>query len=45
MPCIHQAMGDKTAARRAALACGVSIVPGTNQALLNADEARAFANQ
>lgn len=25
------AMGDKTAARRAAIECGVSIVPGTNQ--------------
>ncbi|KAI8467848.1 MAG: pyruvate carboxylase [Monoraphidium minutum] len=40
-----EAMGDKTAARRAALECGVSIVPGTNQALKSADEAREFANR
>lgn len=40
-----QAMGDKTAARRAAIACDVPIVPGTNQALQNVDEAKAFADQ
>jgi hypothetical protein len=40
-----QAMGDKTAARRAALACAVPIVPGTNSALQSADEAKEFANQ
>lgn len=39
------AMGDKTAARRAAVECGVSIVPGTNQPLSSPDEAKAFAAQ
>jgi pyruvate carboxylase len=38
-----EAMGDKTAARRAALACDVPVVPGTNEPLSSADEARAFA--
>ena len=38
-------MGDKTAARRAAIACGVPIVPGTNQALESAEEALAFAEE
>jgi biotin carboxylase len=38
-------MGDKTAARRAAIACGVPIVPGTNQALQSAEEALVFAEQ
>lgn len=38
-------MGDKTAARRAAIACGVPIVPGTNQALQSAEEALAFAEE
>jgi len=46
MPCCAvQAMGDKTAARRAAIDCGVPIVPGTNQALQSAEEAKAFADQ
>ena len=36
-------MGDKTAARRAAIEVGVPIVPGTNAALTGADEAVAFA--
>lgn len=36
-------MGDKTAARRAAVECGVSIVPGTNNPLSSPDEAREFA--
>jgi pyruvate carboxylase len=40
-----EAMGDKTAARRAALACGVPVVPGTNESLSSADEARAFAEE
>lgn len=40
-----EAMGDKTAARRAALECGVSIVPGTNHALESAEEAKEFANR
>jgi acetyl/propionyl-CoA carboxylase alpha subunit len=38
-------MGDKTAARRAAIACNVPIVPGTNQALENVEEAKAFAEE
>jgi pyruvate carboxylase len=38
-------MGDKTAARRAAIACGVPIVPGTNHALQSAEEALAFAEE
>jgi biotin carboxylase len=40
-----QAMGNKTAARRAALECGVPIVPGTNHALKSAEEAKDFANR
>eukprot|EP00879_Flechtneria_rotunda_P008891 GHRR01009311.1.p1 GENE.GHRR01009311.1~~GHRR01009311.1.p1 ORF type:complete len:945 (+),score=298.10 GHRR01009311.1:108-2942(+) len=40
-----EAMGDKTAARRAAIECGVAIVPGTNQALQSAQEALAFAEE
>lgn len=40
-----QAMGDKTAARRAAIACDVPIVPGTNQALQNVEEAKEFADK
>ncbi len=36
-------MGDKTAARRAAIECGVPIVPGTNEALRSAEEALEFA--
>lgn len=43
LPC--QAMGDKTAARRAAIECGVPIVPGTNHALENAEEALKFAEE
>ncbi|GBF90515.1 pyruvate carboxylase [Raphidocelis subcapitata] len=40
-----EAMGDKTAARRAAEACHVPTVPGTNHALQSADEAKEFANK
>lgn len=40
-----QAMGDKTAARRAAVECGVSVVPGTNQPITDAAEAIAFAQE
>ena len=36
-----EAMGDKTAARRLAVECGVPVVPGTNDALVDADEVRA----
>lgn len=43
--CGVQAMGDKTAARRAAIEVGVPIVPGTNQALKNAEEAKTFADE
>lgn len=45
MSCCAQAMGDKTAARRAAIACDVPIVPGTNQALQNVEEAKEFADK
>jgi hypothetical protein len=38
-------MGDKTAARRAAVECNVPIVPGTNHALKSAEEAKEFANR
>lgn len=38
-------MGDKTAARRAAVECGVSVVPGTNQALDSPDQAKEFAHE
>ena len=38
-------MGDKTAARRAAVECGVSVVPGTNQPITDAAEAIAFAQE
>ncbi|GLC41025.1 hypothetical protein PLESTB_000951200 [Pleodorina starrii] len=40
-----EAMGDKTAARRAALECGVPLVPGTNQPLSSPDEAKEFATK
>ena len=36
-------MGDKTAARKAAQACGVPVVPGTDDALASASEAADFA--
>jgi acetyl-CoA carboxylase, biotin carboxylase subunit len=39
------AMGSKTAARQLAIAAAVPIVPGTTEALTNADEARAIAEQ
>lgn len=38
-------MGDKTQARKAAEACGVPVVPGTNEALTTADAAHAFAKK
>ena len=38
------AMGDKTAARAAATACGVPIVPGTAAAVASADEAATFSD-
>ena len=39
------AMGSKTAARQLAVAAGVPIVPGTTQALVDADEAAQIAGQ
>lgn len=40
-----QKMGDKTAARRLALACGVNVVPGMNEPIENAEEALHFARE
>ena len=39
------AMGSKTAARTLALAAGVPVVPGTTEALRDAEQARAIAEQ
>src|SRR3990170_1209045 len=39
------AMGSKTAARTLAVAAGVPVVPGTTEALRDADQARAIAEQ
>ncbi len=38
-----EAMGSKTAARQLAISAGVPVVPGTTEALRDADEARAVA--
>ncbi len=38
-----EAMGSKTAARQLAIAAGVPVVPGTTEALRDADEARTIA--
>eukprot|EP00887_Chlorella_sp_A99_P003326 scaffold26.g3326.t1 len=43
LPETIEAMGDKTAARRLAIECGVAVVPGTDSALESAEEAKAFA--
>lgn len=43
LPEVIEAMGDKTAARRMALECNVPVVPGTNDALTSAEEAKTFA--
>lgn len=40
-----EAMGSKTAARQLAIAAGVPIVPGTTEALRDADEAKAIADK
>ncbi|MEO7996536.1 MAG: acetyl-CoA carboxylase biotin carboxylase subunit [Gemmatimonadaceae bacterium] len=40
-----EAMGSKTAARQLATAAGVPIVPGTTEALRDADEAKAIADK
>lgn len=39
------AMGNKTSARRLAIQAGVPVVPGTTEALANAGDARAIADQ
>jgi acetyl-CoA carboxylase biotin carboxylase subunit len=39
------AMGSKTAARQLAIGAGVPVVPGTTEALRDADEARGIAEQ
>src|SRR5213596_3519441 len=39
------AMGSKTAARQLAVAANVPVVPGTTEALRDAEEARAIADQ
>jgi pyruvate carboxylase len=43
LPETIEQMGDKTAARRLAQECNVPVVPGTDQALENAEEAAVFA--
>ncbi|GAX77798.1 hypothetical protein CEUSTIGMA_g5241.t1 [Chlamydomonas eustigma] len=45
LPETIEAMGDKTAARRAAVECGVAVVPGTNQPIADAEEAIRFAKE
>eukprot|EP00798_Chlamydomonas_sp_ICE-L_P008825 gene8825-67_t len=40
-----QALGDKTAARRAAIECGVSVVPGTDQTVATAEEAMQLSRE
>ena len=40
-----EAMGSKTAARQLAIAAGVPIVPGTTEALKDANEAKEIANK
>lgn len=40
-----EAMGSKTAARQLAIAAGVPIVPGTTEALRDADEAKSIADK
>jgi hypothetical protein len=40
-----EAMGDKTAARRLAVECGVPVVPGTDDAVSTSVQAKAFAAQ
>ncbi|EFN52428.1 hypothetical protein CHLNCDRAFT_138936 [Chlorella variabilis] len=43
LPETIEAMGDKTVARRLAQECGVPVVPGTDDALASAEEAKVFA--
>ncbi len=42
-PAAMEVMGSKTSARRAAIAAGAPVVPGTTEALKSLDEAREFA--
>ncbi|XP_046749962.1 pyruvate carboxylase, mitochondrial isoform X2 [Diprion similis] len=44
-PRVVQQMGDKVAARQAAIAAGVPIVPGTDGPVTTADEAQEFCNK
>ena len=39
---VHDALGDKTAGRKLAVAAGVPVVPGTAEPTANADEVRRF---
>jgi len=43
LPETIEAMGDKTAARRAAVECGVPVVPGTNRPIMSPEEAKDFS--
>uniref|UniRef100_A0A7R9V6Z0 Pyruvate carboxylase n=1 Tax=Chlamydomonas euryale TaxID=1486919 RepID=A0A7R9V6Z0_9CHLO len=45
LPETIDAMGDKTSARRAAVACNVPVVPGTNAPIADADEALRWAKE
>ncbi|MGH2735757.1 MAG: acetyl/propionyl/methylcrotonyl-CoA carboxylase subunit alpha [Actinomycetota bacterium] len=44
-PDVIEAMGEKTAARRAAMDAGVPVVPGTKEPVTSADEVRAFVRE
>lgn len=43
VPCMVQAMGDKTTARRLAEECGVPTVPGSKEPITDAESARKFS--
>lgn len=38
-------MGDKTAARKAAIECNIPVVPGTDDPIVSSKEAAAFAEK
>lgn len=44
-PHVVQQMGDKVAARKAAIAAGVPIVPGTDAPITSSEEALAFCQK